>query len=1684
MKNINMTLVSKHLFFKNFLTFFVVIITAFIIFSQNVLSVQAATIIPFTNVSIDPNSPSNAHSKDTGDINGDGLDDLLVAGTGGELYWYEYPTWSKNTITTSGGGWSTDIEVGDINNDGLNDVVISDWYQNNQLVWFENPGPVGSWTMHIIGSPRAHDIEIGDLDNDGDIDIVTRQQGSAGNTIHLWRQDTPNSWSQRVVNTTFGEGLHIGDLDNDGDLDIMARNRWYENDGDILNGSWTEYIFTNNWVNSETINYMGDINGDGLQDIVLTPSEPAGGSYKIAWYEAPIDPKTPGWTEHIVDSPVETVVHGLGVADMDGDGDADIVTSEMHQGGGPDEVNVYHNDDGIGTVWVKQVVDTAGSHNIRVTDIGNDGDMDIYGVNWDGSNLRLWENQLNPTLSLDQWTYIEVDNSRDAQYFGLAMQDMTSDGYGDIVSGKYFYRNPGSDMTGVWQRITFPTNVDALLALDVDDDLFGDAIAMDSTGKVFWLEALDSQANSWSVLEIGDLGSADHGISSQGYTLGQVIAGGKPEIVINITNKLSYFEVPANPDLGNWPLTVVSTSVYPEGVALGDVDGDGDLDISGTSDSVQVAWWENPGDGTANWNSYTMGSLPSNYADRFYSVDLNGDSRLDLAVSAANGSANGVYWFEAPADPKLGVWIRNTVVNQDTTNSMDVADMDGDGDIDIISGEHRGTKKVAIWENDGIGNFVEHVVDTGKESHLGTRVVDLDGDNDLDIVSIAWDNFQYLHVWRNDATVSSTPPDTTPPVRSNGAPTGTLPSGTTQTTISLSTDESAICKYDTVAGTTYSLMPNTFTTTGSTSHGTLVNGLLDGQAYTYYVKCEDIVGNNNPDDFNISFSIAVPDLTPPTIPANVQVISVSSSTINLSWDASTDPESGINNYIVYRDSVNVGQPTSTTFTDNGLQPETTYSYEISAVNGVLLESALSTPPVQGTTSVSSSNPPNIAFYTLDEGSGITANDSSGSNNHGTLVNGPIWTTGQVGTNALDFDGVNDYVDAGTFDVAGSAISIALWMNSDNLSSCNTTYNDCRLISKATGTSEQDHYWMVSTIKSGSNTTLRFRLKTGGTTTTLIAPNGNLSNNQWYHVTATYDGSTMRLYQDGVEIGQANKTGQLSTNATVPVNVARNPGGYGYFDGTIDDMRVYDRALNESEILELAGQTPPPDTIPPVRSNGAPTGTLPSGTTQTTISLSTDEGATCKYDTTAGTTYSLMPNTFTTTGSTSHGTLVNGLLDGQAYTYYVKCEDIVGNNNPDDFTISFSIAVPDLTPPTVSITSPLNGATVLGTISIDADATDNIGVVGVQFQLDGVDLGTEDLTSPYSVNWDTTTVADDNYGLTAVARDVAGNTATSTVVNVIVDNVPPPDPTPPTVPTNVQVTSVTTSTVSLSWDTSVDPESGINNYIVYRDSVNVGQPTSTTFTDNGLQSDTTYSYEISAVNGALLESATSTPPTLGTTSILPPNTPNVAYWNFDEGAGTTANDSSGSNNHGTLVNGPVWVAGQVGSSALDFDGANDYIDAGTFDMAGSEISIALWMNSDNLSSCNTTYSDCRLVSKATGTSEQDHYWMVSTFKSGSNTTLRFRLKAGGTTKTLVAPAGNLLNNQWYHVTATYDGSDMKLYQDGVEVGSTGKSGSLSTNSGVPVNVARNPGGYGYFDGTLDDVRIYDRALSESEILEFQ
>jgi hypothetical protein len=133
-----------------------------------------------------------------------------------------------------------------------------------------------------------------------------------------------------------------------------------------------------------------------------------------------------------------------------------------------------------------------------------------------------------------------------------------------------------------------------------------------------------------------------------------------------------------------------------------------------------------------------------------------------------------------------------------------------------------------------------------------------------------------------------------------------------------------------------------------------------------------------------------------------------------------------------------------------------------------------------------------------------------------------------------------------------------------------------------------------------------------------------------------------------------------------------------------------------------------------------------------------------------------------TASPYSTTVATSVAQNGTHTLTARARDAAGNQQTSSSrSITIANPVPDTTFPIVSISSPSAGATVAAVVTVSASATDNKGVVGVSFRLDGVSLGAEDKTAPYSVSWNTTTTANGSHVLTASARDAAGNTSTAT-----------------------------------------------------------------------------------------------------------------------------------------------------------------------------------------------------------------------------------------------------------------------------------------------------------------------------------
>lgn len=361
----------------------------------------------FEHIIIDKNNPKNPHCKAIADLDGDGYGELIAASSDGDgLFWYRYPSLTKHKIAD--GSFTTDMAVGDVDNDGYIDIIIPN---NNGLMWFRNPKGYGgnpekdSWEAININSEGAnmHDVEIADLDGDGKLDIVTRHQSGfgrmMGNQIHIWKQNSPKSWNHQTFNCPHGEGLKVADIDGDGFPDVIIGGRWYKNPVDIINGTWNEYLympseyFDQNWTKGDVSIAIGDLNGNGRLDIALSPAE---GSGHLSWFEAPNDPKSSNWIEHILE-PKYDHAHALAIADMDNDGYLDIIVAKMHQASIPQEIAIYFNQENAKS-WHKYIVAVSGSHNIAVSDVDCDGRIDIFGANWNNNSstkgaIELWLNR-------------------------------------------------------------------------------------------------------------------------------------------------------------------------------------------------------------------------------------------------------------------------------------------------------------------------------------------------------------------------------------------------------------------------------------------------------------------------------------------------------------------------------------------------------------------------------------------------------------------------------------------------------------------------------------------------------------------------------------------------------------------------------------------------------------------------------------------------------------------------------------------------------------------------------------------------------------------------------------------------------------------------------------------------------------------------------------------------------------------------------------------------------------------------------------------------------------------------------------------------------------------------------------------------------------------------------------------
>ena len=295
---------------------------------------------------------------------------------------------------------------------------------------------------------------------------------------------------------------------------------------------------------------------------------------------------------------------------------------------------------------------------------------------------------------------------------------------------------------------------------------------------------------------------------------------------------------------------------------------------------------------------------------------------------------------------------------------------------------------------------------------------------------------------------------------------------------------------------------------------------------------------------------------------------------------------------------------------------------------------------------------------------------------GQLVNSPNWRPTQgLFNGALEFDGNDDRVNLGAIDISGNQMTISFWFKADNFNN-----PEARFISKATGSDSNEHYWMVGTYNRSS---LRFRLKSNGSTTTLVSPLNIITIGQWHYVVATYDGSKMRIYRDGQLVASTSKTGNIDVNNRVSVAMGDQPANAGSrpFDGLIDEVKIYGQALTSNQIQTIAednsiyGQsiepapspTPAPEPTPTPAPEPTPDPNAESGSIilNWTAPVARVDGTPLapteilEYTIYFGTTEGNYTDSFTVPANGENSITVTGLVPGAYYYMAITTRDIEG-----------------------------------------------------------------------------------------------------------------------------------------------------------------------------------------------------------------------------------------------------------------------------------------------------------------------------------------------------------------------------------------------------------------------------------------
>lgn len=725
------------------------------------------------DLTIFADAPVGNASLAVGDLDGDGRLEVVTAGDCG-ITWIRPGSFEHGVIGLAGavapGGFHCGAALYDLDGDGRQELVVGNCEPSTHLLLYKSrPDLAELWDACVIDAALtggAHDLLFADVDGDGRPELICNAMYTDTPGLFLYKPgpDLKAPWRKHAVHEFLNlEGTDAADVDGDGLLEIVS--------GPYLFHSPPGGPFSGVWERRELIGYRDfcraafvDITGNGRPDLVLAESEYPDG--RLCWLENRLreSPASP-WLKHDLDTPLY-YCHSLSAWRDAGSGSATIFCGEMEMGGWE---TVWNHDARLllyttrddGANWLREeIYRGAGTHNAQAADLDGDGEREIAGKPLKHQVLQIWKRSADPG-PCDGYEHVFVDRAKPYTGTDIIAVDVDGDGLEDIVCGSWWYKNP------TWERRDIPGAYQIINAYDLDGDGRRELIGLKRidgldwyhclSSKVAWFKPTDPERGLWEEHYIGE-GSGDW---PHGSAIGLFLPGGGLALALGYHNADSggnnpeLFIIPSDPRQSPWPRKILAKAPYGEEMLACDLDGDGRLDVVGAGYLMT-----NNGDGTFDAVKMTAGEERYQGA-RVRAADLNGDGRLevlavveDLSYETRESFYRPVAWFEQPSSLRQSPWEMHVIDLVKCPHSLEVADLDGDGELEIIVGEHdpfrseRSRSRLLVYKKAEPGGraWRRYVLDDRFEHHDGTKLINLGGGR-LGIMSHGWGERQFVHLW-------------------------------------------------------------------------------------------------------------------------------------------------------------------------------------------------------------------------------------------------------------------------------------------------------------------------------------------------------------------------------------------------------------------------------------------------------------------------------------------------------------------------------------------------------------------------------------------------------------------------------------------------------------------------------------------------------------------------------------------------------------------------------------------------------------------------------------------------------------------------------------------------------------------------------------------------------------------------